>query len=382
MKRNILNLIIVLLTTSVFISSCKKDKFAPKLTLKLEPYTVYYEDQKYVLYDEQGNKNENIPSYVEQQGDIQSYIDLNTLLAYTVDDKGEFWSAEYLNANYKYPEYRVSSYSDTEPAVSITFDESIGVEGEDGIDLANVGTYTFTYTATDEGETSKKIVHLRVYNSYTTLAGLYVSSLKILDWASSSRWTDNYGFGEAKVVKFDVDGSVDRKVKLNRILNNRNLKGVIKGDSTSFPTSCVLGDKRYDIHDVIEKVVQGEVVENDSYIATFAPDERDTVTTLVVLANKTENNFTTGRIKNIKLLNNKGDSIQVPLVGIQYLAKRYIRDNNTTDYITSDGQTWKELKTGAQDWKGAFQEVFIKQVYWTEENRNTINTETEHLFDE
>lgn len=385
MKRNTLNLFVILLTLTLFVSSCKKEKYAPSLTLDIEPYVVYYDNQKYTLYDEQGNKANDIPSYVAKQGDIQQYIDLKTLIKYTVDDNGEFWSAQYLNANYKYPGYRVSAYGDVDATVSINYDPSIGVENGDGIDLALVGIYTFTYTATADGETSKKVLHLRVYNSYSNMAGQYVCRLSKLNvgGAGVSLWTDNYGYGEAdKQVNITVDPSTDKKLSLNRILNNSKLKGVVKGEAVSFPTNCVIGAKKGD-KNIIETIVKGEVVDNDPYIAQVAAqigtDRPDTITTLVVVTNRTVDNITTGRITEVPVQNTNGDQILVPLIAIEYTVQRYKSNANSQDYIANDGTHWEELDSPSQNWKNTFRETFIKNTYWTSVNKDMINSLSGHV---
>ncbi len=386
MKKSALSLFIVILTATVFISSCKKENYPPSLSLKLEPYVVYYQDTKYVLYNEQGIKDPSISDEVIKRGDVQSFIDTVTLNKYTVDDKGEFWSAETLNSNYKYPGYRVSGYGETDPTVTVTYDPSIGIETDGHIDLGLASSssnpyYTFTYTATDNGETSTKKVHLRVYNSYSNLEGIYLSRLsKINDGGNpgASYWTDDYGYGDAKSVKFSVDGSVDKKMKINRIMNNNKLKGVIKGELGTFPSSCVLGDKKNEDHDIIETIVQGKVVENDYYISTFPADQQDTVTTLVVMSNRLVNNLTTGLISNITVKDSKGNDTQVPLIAIEYKIRRYKRDasTGTSDYISTDGSHWKSIN--GLLWENTFRETFIKQVYWTEDNKDAINNASGH----
>ena len=242
MKIKTLNLLIAFLSVVLLISSCKQDTYSPSLSLDIEPYVVYYNDTKYTLYDDNGNKKEDIDPNVEKLGDIQSYIDLNvkginagtglsTFVTYTVDDKGEFWSAEYLNNNYLHPKYNVSGYSDTEPTVTVDYSDEIGITRGDTIDLGlasadtDLGYFTFTYTANDEGaDPTVKKVHLRVYNSYYNLEGQYIDRVSLIapnegatDWIEGV----SYSYGATKIVKFDVDGSVDKKMKLNRLLNNR-----------------------------------------------------------------------------------------------------------------------------------------------------------------
>ena len=379
MKRNLLNLTLSLLTIILFFSSCKKENYAPSLTLNLEPYIVYYNNQKYVLYDEEGQKTQGIPEDVEKRGDIQSYIDLNTLLPYSADDKGEFWSAVYLNLSYKYPGYNVSSYGGTEPTVKVTYDESIGIENNNGIDISKAGVYTFTYTATDEGQESIKKVHLRVYNSYGNLFGTYLSKLSKLNIngeATISNWTDDYGYGEAHTIRFTPDENIDKKINISIILNNSLLKGVIKGEETSLPTKCVFGNRTSNNQNHIEATIKGKVTDNDVYINSLHTDQPDTVETLVVITNRLVDNTTTGEIKNIQLANTEW----VPLVAIEYSVERYIKNNNSDDYETSDGQKWESLDEDNEkgNWKNTFRETYIQQLYWTDENKEEINNQSGH----
>jgi len=214
MKKNVLNLFIALLTTAVVISSCTKDSFPPSLSLDIEPYVMYYGDgdMKYTLYRDTIINGDTTIFFDKElynsvrNGDIQSYIDLNSLgttvsekLKYVADDNGEFWTKGYLNEDFKYPGYRVSGYGDGTPSVSVTFDDGVGlVDPNTGIiDLGKATStanpyYTFTYTANDDGEVTTKKVHLRVYNSYYNLSGLYISCASaIKDRKDNTLWLGN-----------------------------------------------------------------------------------------------------------------------------------------------------------------------------------------------
>ena len=403
MKKNTLSLLVLMVTATIFISSCTKDKYPPSLTLELEPYVIYYNDTKYTLYDTQGNLDPTIPDNVVKLGDVQSYIDTVTNLKYTVDDKGDFWSAENLNEYYKYPGYRVSGYGETEPTVTVTFPDEVGNENDNGIDLKKAtsfeGTpyYTFTYTATDDGETTVKKVHLRVYNSYADLNGIYISRVSLPATEPNSGrclWLGNngkdkdgnntvddnqtsYGFGEAsKNVSISVDKSIDMKLFINRLLDNKKMKGAIRGDSKTLPSGCVIGDKKTDEHDVIEILYKGPVSDYDLYTFGFAEEERDTVITLVVVENVTGS----GSIKNIYVKDIEGNDIQVPLITLVYKVKRYKRKpayEPSPDY-TYDGVDWVIIDTHSEKWTNTVKETFIKQVYWTDENKDRINEQSGH----
>ena len=408
MKRNVLNLFIALLTTMIVISSCTKDKFPPSLSLELEPYVIYYGDTKYTLYDTQGNIDPNVPQDAIKMGDIQSYIDTSTLLTYVTDDKGEFWTAGYLNNNYKYPGYRVSGYGENTPTVTVTFDDGIGIvdpnTGEIDLGLAtstNNPFYTFLYTATDDGETTTKKVNLRVYNSYYSLSGLYVSCASLPSQypnPANTLWLGNngrnedgsltteivqtgYKYGKAKAVKIDVDASVNLKMKINRLLNNSNLKGAIKGESETFPSSCVIGDKKKADHDIIEKIVEGPVHDYDIFTFGISSDPlvQDTIETLVVITNILKADGTsTGSIKDISVKDSDGNDIQVPLITLEYRIERYSRNSTGDQPYEYDGHKWWPLISASQKWTNSFRETFIKQVYWTEENKDAINQQSGH----
>jgi len=377
MKKNILNLTLILIISLLFISSCKKDEYAPSLTLKLEPYVVYYHDKKYTLYDEQGIATPNVPADARKQGSVQSYIDLNTLLIYSVDDNGEFWATTYLNTKYKYPAYRVSSYGDTEPTVAVTYDKSIGISNDNGIEVSQSGVFIFTYTATDGSKSSSKKVHLRVYNSYTSFAGVYVARLSKLDVvgdADLSKWSDNFGYGEAKSVTFNVDDEIDKMIHLNRTLNNPKFLGTINGKNSDLPTSCVFGKRDRNDEYSLEIQIKGKVVDNDSYIESLPEEERDTTTTLVVMFNREVENLTTGEIKYIQI--SGGDSI--PLIAVEYSIERFKRNNSSDDYQSSDGQKWESLNSGDENWKSTFRETYVKQAYWIDKNKDQINNQSGH----
>lgn len=411
MKKNTLSLFLLLLTSIVFFSSCVKDKYPPSLTLALEPYVVYYQDTKYTLYDENGDLDVNIPSQVIKLGDVQSYIDTVTSLKYTVDDKGDFWSAESLSEYYKYPGYRVSGYADSKPTVSITYDPEIGVENINGIDLglatsADNPYFTFTYTATDDGEVTVKKVHLRVYNSYSEMTGLYTSRVSLVPSGSgnSNLWLDKYtdyegnpnvagfGYGQGKLVRFATDPSINMKMSVNRFINNKAIKGIIRGDNKVIPESstgewvnCEFGSKK-GIASSYTQIVKGPMVENDKYInymmlqdPTLDPKQ---IETLVIITNNTENNLTTGKIINLEIKDSEGKSLDVPLIAVEYKVARYEHDEDYTgtDSETYDNKKWRPLNLVNQkgDWSNTFRETFIKNVYYSAENQDVINAASLH----
>jgi hypothetical protein len=358
----------------VVLASCKKDKYPPSLTLELEPYVFYYNDTKYTLYDAEGNRDPQIPDEYVKLGDIQQYIDLNTNLKYTIDDKGEFWSAEYLNETYNYPAYKVTSYSDNTPTVKVDFDESIGIENEAGIDLAAAGLYTFTYIADDDGETTSKVVHLRVYNSYYSVDGQYYSMLSRLNTGGSlSLWTHDYTYGEGgKPVTIETDNATDRKFSVNRVFNNKKVKGTIKGDDNNFweaediQTKCSLGAKKGD-KNLIEIEVAGEVVDDDLYVISTGTDQPDTIRTLIVVTNLTENNITKGRLESISVLGSDNERVLIPLIAIEYKVERFKPQPgySGTDAYEYGGSEWKRLDASTQNWTTSFRETFVKMAYYT-----------------
>ncbi|MBN2668836.1 MAG: hypothetical protein JXR60_06365 [Bacteroidales bacterium] len=422
MKKVTFSLIIAILVAVTFLNSCKPDVYAPSLKLKLEPYLVYYDNAWYTIYDQQGNIDPNIPDEVLKMGDIHQYVDLNTNMKYTIDDNAEFWTTAYLNNNYEYPKYEVSAYSKNTPTVTVKYDETMGVENGDGIDLGLTGVYKITYSAVDEGNESKKYVNVRVYNSYKNMTGIYTSRLYKINTGTGglSLWGQNYNFGEAKVVKFEEDFTVDKKIKVNRFLNNGNLKGVIKGELTTFPTECVVGNKKEvegETKTVIEILVKGSVVENDAYIygaGSYGSGgiadqivlnycqqngllaqitsifnevmEKDTISTetLVVFTNRTLNNVTQGEISEISLVNTDGESIAVPFVSVQYKVERFKSVSSTAtqyDYELTDGTRWVNIDSPGRIWTSTFLEMFVKQIYWyNDANKANISAISETVI--
>ena len=416
MKIKTLNLLIVLAGLTILMTGCPKDRYSPSLSLDIQPYVVYYNDTKYTLYDDDGNKIESIDPNVEKLGDIQSYIDLNSkdingddgmskFVTYTIDDKGDFWSAEYLNNNFLYPKYRVSGYGDTEPTVAVTYSDEIGITRGDTIDLGLASTetesgyFTFTYTATDEGaESTVKKVHLRVYNSFYNLEGQYIDRVSLIaPNAGATDWIEgvSYSYGATKIVKFSVDGSIDKKMKLNRLLNNRKLKGVIKGESNDFSgdgTSCAIGTKKGDKTE-IEILIKGKAVADDSdgtildtYVKKVINNtptvDPDTIQTLVVISD-----LGTGKIQNVTLKDFHGKDIEVPLIALEYEIRRYkmvsVSESDTRYY---NGHHWKLLSpnSGEGKWQNNIRETYVKAVYYTgdiddpESNSSKINAASGH----
>jgi hypothetical protein len=388
MKRNTLTLLVTFLITATFISSCKKDKYPPSLTLELEPYVIYHDNTKYTVYDALGNKDPKITDNILNQASVQQYIDLSTGLKYTLDDNGEFWSAEYLNANYKYPAPKAVSYSGNTPEVNVDFDPEIGVmdENEKTIDLAKSGLYTFTYTATDDGQTATRKVHLRVYNSYSNMNGIYISKLTRLSGNGNSLWTDNYEYGNAKkMTSFVVDESVDKRITINRFLDNKKLKGTIKGEDVvvgdTTETHLTLGTKKGE-EAILESLVSGPIVDNDTYINSLnlSEDEAKDVETLIIVTNKTEDNITKGRITNVNVKDENGDAVTIPIFAIEYSVKRYKKNPDYTngDKYEYGGETWEPLDGAIQNWNNSFRETFVKQAYWSPENESAINEASGH----
>jgi len=400
------------LSLILFVASCTKEKYAPGLALELKPYVVYYEGTKYVIYDQYGNPDPNIPAAVLKQGDIQQYIDTVTNLKYTRDDKGDFWTAQYLNAVYKYPKAKVSSYSGNDVSVSVAYDETIGVAGEAGIDLGKAGEYTFTYTADDDGETTSRLVHLRVYNHFYDFDDDYysmVSKIPDVGGAANSLWIPGaepqvcYSYGDVgtKSATIAVDLAIDLKLNVNRFLNNAKLKGTIKGlevPVTNYPADgaqCVVGAKKTlpngDIVDMIELVLQGPIVGDDPQTSVVEGDaytqsvkaanpgcDEDTITTLVILTNRTSNNVTTGRIYNISVQTADLKSVYTPLISIEYTIKRYKLVSYASDYETNDGRNWKLLNTAGQNWTNTFRETFVKRMYSGGENKGNVINYSRH----
>ena len=419
MKIKTLNLLIIVSGLMLLMTGCPKDKYSPSLTLDIEPYVVYYNDTKYTLYDENGERDPNISSDVEKLGDIQSFIDLHsiiendtnsTYMIYTVDDNGEFWSANYLSKKYKYPKYRVSGYGSTTPSVAVTYDESIGITspttGEIDLGLSSSevegGNFTFTYTATDEdADPTVKKVHLRVYNSFYMLDGLYFDAVSLgnsggggnTDWIIGN--SVSYGYGEAKTVKFSVDNAVDKKMKLSALLANRALKGVIKAESDDFVNGapCKIGTKKGN-KSIIEILVKGKVMKdnsngtlNDTYInkvITLNPTVNpDTIQTLILISDgiTEDNTLKQGSIKNITLKDSEGKDIQAPFITLYYNIERYrfkTAGDNGDDIYEYGGYLWKRLSpnSGEGSWNNDIKETYIKTVYWTEDNKEAINAAT------
>ncbi len=403
------------LSLILFVASCTKEKYAPGLALELKPYLVYYEGTKYIIYDQYGNPAPNIPAAAIKQGDIQQYIDTVTNLKYTRDDKGDFWTAQYLNAVYKYPKAKASSYSGNDVNVSVVYDQTIGVAGEAGIDLGKAGEYTFTYTADDDGETTSRLVHLRVYNHFYDFDDDYysmVSKIQDVGGAPNCLWLPSfpikdiniyfyYGEVGTKSTTIPVDLAIDAKLSVNRFLNNSKLKGSIKGleiPITNYPeegSQCVVGAKKTlpngDIVDMIELVLQGPivgddpqtpVVEGDAYTKSVKAAnpgcDEDTITTLVILTNRTQNNITTGRIYNIPVQTADGKSVYTPLISIEYTIRRYKLVNYASNHETNDGRNWKLLESAGQNWTNTFRETFVKRMYSGGENKGNVINYSRH----
>ncbi len=424
MKRYYTGLSLLLISiTLVFLNSCKKEKYAPSLILDLEPYVVYYNNAKFVLYDSLGNKNENIPEEVTKVGQIQQYIDLNDSrhLIYSIDDEGNFVTASKLNTYYNYPVYKAQSYTKDEPSVTVTYDESIGIKNASGIDLTKSGEFVFTYKAVVDGESSEKKVILRVYNAYKSMTGqYYTKSVKTSPIGSSNNWGVGYDFGEGKPVKITSDNQVNLKLVLSRLLNNKKLKGSsIRGESDELPTGCHIGNKKEDGRKYLEIEAKGSAIERskdnmvfDTYLygkgkgnyavsttciaAKMAQEfvsspqntegltvsevfdqifEEDTITlkTLVVVSDKGN-----GSIKNLTLQGASGNEIQVPLIIINYDIKRYIYVEGWTGnngHTDKNGKLWKPLNETNQfkNWSASFKEGFIETMYYRGSNIDIIN---------
>lgn len=408
----------------VFFSSCEKEKYAPSLILDLEPYVIYYNNVKFILYDSLGNKYGDIPEEVEKMGQIQQYIDINDSrhMIYSIDDKGNFVTASKLNTYYNFPKYKAISYTKDEPTVTVTYDESIGINTEaSGIDLSKSGEFTFTYKAEVGEEFTEKKVILRVYNSYNGMDGLYYTkAVKTSPVGSSNNWGTGYDFGEGKSVKITSDKKVDLKLVLNRLLNNKKLKGSsIRGESDELPTVCHVGTKKEDGRKYLEIEVKGSAIERskdnkifDAYLygkglgqysvsttcvaAKMAQEyvnspqntagltaseifdeifEKDTITlkTLVVVSD-----LGGGFIKDLTLKGSSGEDIKVPFILMNYGVKRYIYvdgwagNNGHTD---KNGRLWKPLDETDQfkNWSATFKEGLVETVYYRGSNIDIIN---------
>jgi len=101
-----------------------------------------------------------------------------------------------------------------------------------------------------------------------------------------------------------------------------------------------------------------------------------------VISNRTEGTGnSTGRIKQITVKDSDGLDIEVPLICIEYTVKRYKEkaDQSSTIYdYEYNGKIWDDLHTSSKPWTNTFRETFVKQVYWTAENKEVINQESDH----
>ncbi len=423
MKRNSLFLSVTLLVVMmVFFNACKKEKYAPTLTLYLEPYVVYYQNQRIVLYDDNFNKLD-YDDEVLKLGQIQKYVDMKDEAhkIYSIDDAGNFVTAAKLNTYYRYPQYKATSFTDEEPEVSVTYDEKIGVSNSLGINLGTAGEFKFTYQATVDGEKTTRTVILRVYNSYKSMDGKYYSkAVKTSSIGTSNNWGTGFEFGERKPSDIKADAKVNLKLVLNKLLNNKKLRGSsIRGESDTLPTVCHVGTKKESGKKYIEIEVKGSAVErtkDDSFFDAYlygkgkgnyaisstciaakmaldfstsaentenlSPSEifneiydQDTITlkTLVVITD-----LGNGKIDQLQLDGTNGQKIDAQFITINYGIKRYIYVpgfSGNNGHLDKNGRLWKPLDETDEfkNWSATFKEGFVKTVYYSGNNINVVN---------
>jgi len=140
---------------------------------------------------------------------------------------------------------------------------------------------------------------------------------------------------------------------------------------------------------IIEILVTGKVVEdnsdgtiNDTYISNFAqfnPDANpDTVETLILITD-----LGTGEIKEITVKDTDGESISVPIISIEYEIMRYKHKdpNYSGDPYEYEDKLWQPLNPiqGEGRWNNDIRETYIKSVYWSDVNKDIINSQSGHI---
>ncbi len=360
------------------LSACKKETYAPILTIDVKPHIIYLGKDKYELdYLESGvleslKKNGELTNIaiaknIQKEGDVAAYIDVKTQLKYTMDDQGDFWTAIYINENYFYPPYKKDAYSDnaSDVTVEVKIPEGGVYTKEGGMDFKSAGVFEFKYVASLEGKTSTKRVHVRVYNEYKKHEGLYVSKLELINSGTSgvSLWSDNFAYGKGKTVRFSADSKINRRVKINRLANCSSLKAYLTAETNEYPTEATIGSRKPKSNtSSVEAVIKGEVTEGDKYVAyklSINPELNPReVETLVVISNRNKNNKTQCQVINIS------NDIATPiyLFITEYTVKRYEPYQGADAYISSDGRKWKEINRSGQYWRSTFREIFVKKT--------------------